>query len=72
MTATVELYVKRIANFLERNPSVDMEEFFDAPYKVYPDGEYFDLKFFTSPKAVSVYKMNKNSKKPLTDGKGVV
>ena len=72
MTQTVILYVKRIAGFLERHPNVDLEEFFDAPYKVYPNGEYFDLKFFTTPKAVAVYKMNQESKKLLTDEKSVV
>lgn len=39
-----------------------MTEYFKAPYFVYPKGETFDLSFFISQKAKSVYKIFEESK----------
>jgi hypothetical protein len=37
-------------------------EYFKAPYFVYPKDETFDLSFFTSQKAKSVYRIFEESK----------
>jgi hypothetical protein len=39
-----------------------MTEYFKAPSFVYPKGETFDLSFFTSQKAKSVYRIFEESK----------
>lgn len=47
--------LKKLKVFFERNPSVDVETFFKAPYETFPDEKYYDLEFYTKPKAVSIY-----------------
>jgi hypothetical protein len=44
------------------NKSVNITEYFKAPSVVYPKGETFDLSFFTSQKAKSVYRIFEESK----------
>jgi len=39
-----------------------MTDYFKSPYFVYPKGESFDLSFFTSQKAKSVYRIFEESK----------
>ena len=53
-------YVKKLANFFTRHDNIDMNEFFEAPFKIYPENEYYDIKFFTSLKAIKIYKIHKN------------
>ena len=52
-------YVKKLANFFRRHHNINMHEFFKAPFKIYNDPGYFDLKFYTTLKAISIYKMYK-------------
>jgi len=47
--------VKRIANFFKRYPDVDIDSYFSAPYAIYPDTPYFDLKYFASPRGIKAY-----------------
>jgi len=54
--------VLRLKNFFSRNQSVDMNEFFAAPYTVYPGESGFDLAFYSSPKAIKVYTMSLKKK----------
>jgi len=49
------LYIKRICKIFNQFPEVDHGLFFRAPYNVYPDRSYFDLKFFSSQKAIRAY-----------------
>ena len=50
-------YVMRLNSFFKRFPHINIETFFMAPYKVYPDGadDYFNLKFYITPKATKMY-----------------
>jgi hypothetical protein len=51
-------YVKKLALFFTRFPHVSVDEFFKAPYDIYQDREnQFDLKFYTSQRALKVYTM---------------
>ena len=52
---TSELYVKRVARVLNKFTNMSMQDFFRAPHVVYGSGERFDLKFFTSPRALKTY-----------------
>ncbi len=49
------IFIKRVANFMIRYPDINLNEYFAAPYKVYPDQGYFDFKFFASPKGIKAY-----------------
>lgn len=46
--------IKKIERILQNNPSIKAEEFFTAPFNLYPN-ETFSLSFFTSLKAVKTY-----------------
>lgn len=51
--------IKRLSNFFNRYPDTDMSTYFKAPYKLYPDVEYFDLNYFASPRAIKSYTIYK-------------
>jgi hypothetical protein len=64
------LSLKKLSAFFQKHKEINPSEFFRAPYKIYSTEEYFDLKFYTSQKAITVYKIFKQSidtnKKPDT------
>src|SRR6218665_1448853 len=48
--------VSKIAIFLTKFPDVNVEDFFNAPYKLYPDtNKPFDIDYFASRKAIKTY-----------------
>lgn len=51
--------IKKLAYFFERFPSIDINDYFLAPYAIYVNDEntYYDLQFYLSQKARSVYTM---------------
>ena len=51
------LHLQRLCNLFKRNPSIRPLEFLYAPYRVWKDEEYFDLQFYTKPKAIKIYKL---------------
>jgi hypothetical protein len=53
------LSVKRLFNFFSRYPEIDLSTYFMAPYKLYPDVDYFDLNYFASPRAIKSYTLYK-------------
>lgn len=50
--------VLKLKNFFNRNKSVDVIEFFEAPYTIYAGESGFDLDFYSSQKAVSTYTLS--------------
>ena len=48
-------YVKKLALFFNKFKHVDMDTFFKAPFEIYIDNNGFDLKFYTSQRALKVY-----------------
>jgi hypothetical protein len=61
------LCLQKLSNFFLNNKEVDITEYFKAPYYVYPEGESFDLSFFVSQKAKSVFKIFLQSKDTKTE-----
>ena len=49
------IHVRRICSFLRQFPQIKPRIFFQAPYELYKDLDYIDLKFFTTQKAVKTY-----------------
>ena len=47
-------YIKKLSMFFNRFKHIDIEEFFKAPFSIYND-QLFDLKFYTSQRALKVY-----------------
>lgn len=56
-------YVKKLANFFNRHDNIIIDEFFKAPFSVYPEPANYDLKFYTTLKAIKIYKIYKNKLK---------
>ena len=52
-TATTLL---KLESFFMRNKTIDMEDFFVAPFKLYDDTSNMPLNYYTTLKAVKVYK----------------
>jgi len=50
-----KLSLKRIENLLLKYTDIDIDNYFIAPYKLYPDVEYFDLNYFASLRAIKSY-----------------
>lgn len=46
----------KLSNFFSQHKNINIDTFLKAPYDIYPDTVKFDLKFYTSLKAVKVYK----------------
>lgn len=49
------VYIKKIENIFRQLPQINWEWYFEAPYKIYKDQDYFDLKYFASQKAIKSY-----------------
>lgn len=52
-------FLKRIATFFNKHKEVDQDLYFESPYKLYPDVQFFDLEYFASMRAVKAYTMYK-------------
>lgn len=50
-------YVIRLQSFFNRFPQINPQYYFEAPFKIYPDEKYFDLKFYTSQRAIKTYSL---------------
>lgn len=48
-------YLKRISVLFKKHPEINPDMFFKAPYKLYPDVEYFGLDYFSTMRAVKAY-----------------
>jgi len=56
-------YVKKLELFFNKFNHIDIDEFFKAPYEIYTAPEQsFDLKFYTSQKALKLYTMYQTKK----------
>ena len=61
------ILLKKLSLLFEHNRAVNITDFFKAPYQYYGDSEYFDLQYFTTPKAIkcyALYKRNKETSSP--------
>ena len=56
-----ETYValKKLSIFFKNNPTVNIREYFFAPYDYYKDETYFNIGFFVTPRAVKCYSLFK-------------
>ena len=65
------VFVKKLSLFFTKFPHIKLNDFFEAPYNVYLDNSpYYDLKYYTTPKAVKVYGLymkKRDAEDPDTD-----
>jgi len=60
---TVGIALKRLAVLFEKHKEIAISDFFKAPYAIYSESETFYLKFYTTQKAITVYKIYMEAKK---------
>jgi len=48
-------HLQKISMFLSKHSHINLNEFITAPFKVYPDEEFFNLEYFTTLKATKAY-----------------
>jgi hypothetical protein len=51
----VQIALSKLAAFFEKHKHIDMDDFFEAPFKIHTDETYLDLDFYNSLKAVKAY-----------------
>jgi len=51
------LHLKRISNLLHKYPHIMPDDYFMAPYKVYPNAEHFALDYYAGMGAVNAYSL---------------
>lgn len=49
------VYCRKLELFFKKFPQIDVKDFFNAPYAIYKDENYFPLKFYVTQKAIAVY-----------------
>jgi hypothetical protein len=54
-----KLFLKRISTLFRKFKEINIDEYFGAPYDLYPDVVYFDLQYFSSPRAIKCYSIFK-------------
>ena len=52
---STKLFLKRIDNLLIKYPHISVENYFIAPFKVYPNAEHFALEYFANMGGVNAY-----------------
>lgn len=57
--------ITKLKNFFDRNEVVNIEDFFLAPYEVYPEESFYDLQYYNTISAVKVYNIYCNIKSNL-------
>lgn len=45
----------RLDSFFKNYPHINLDSFFEAPYKVYPDSDYYNLDYYISANAKKTY-----------------
>ena len=54
--------VKKLANLFKRYDNIDINEWFEAPYEIYPERVQYDLKYYTQMKQYTTYRLFKEKK----------
>jgi hypothetical protein len=55
ISPTIEVALKKLDNFFSSHKTVSYNDFFAAPYSIYTDTDFFELKFYITPRAVKCY-----------------
>jgi hypothetical protein len=55
MDESTQLHLTRISNLLFKYPHINPDEYFLAPYKVYPNAEHFTIDYYSGMGAVEAF-----------------
>lgn len=53
------MYIKKLAKLFKVYDNINIDEWFEAPYIIYPEKIQYDLKFYTLMKQYSIYRLYK-------------
>ena len=56
------IHIKKLSSFFKRFPHIKVEEYFIAPYTLYPDETFFPIEYYTSLKATKAYTLSQKKK----------
>lgn len=62
------VFVKRLSVFFTKH-NIPLKQYFEAPYRIYSDAVYFDLGYYSSPRAIKAYTMYKKQLQHLDPDK---
>lgn len=51
------VYVNRLKNFFNRYPHININQFFAAPYEIYPDTAHLDIQYYLTRPAIKAYSL---------------
>ncbi len=51
--------LQKLERFFTKHKDIDIKTFFNSPYEVYKDSSTFPINFFTTMKAINLYKIHK-------------
>jgi hypothetical protein len=53
------IFIKKLSIFFNKH-NIPLRQYFEAPYRIYNDAVYFDLAYYSSPRAIKAYTLYKN------------
>lgn len=59
-------YVKKIVRLFSKFPGINISQFFKAPILIYPEPYEYDIRFYSTSKALTCYKIYKKKIDSLT------
>lgn len=57
LDSSSKVYLKKLSCFFNKHTHIGIEDFFTAPFIIYPDETFFDLQYFTTLKAVKTFSL---------------
>ena len=58
--------VRRLVRLFAKFPGINVSDFFKSPFIVYPEPYEYDLRFYTTMKAIKCYKIHKKKSNSMT------
>ena len=59
-------YVKKLVRLFSKFPGINISQFFKAPILIYPEPYEYDIRFYSTAKALTCYKIYKKKIESLT------
>jgi len=59
-------HVRKLAKLFMKFDNINIDEFFTAPFKVYPEPYEYDIRFYNTMKALTCYRIYKKKSNSMT------
>lgn len=61
LTDTQLVTLQKLEKFFKKHTDINIETFLNSPYELYQDKANLPLEFYTTLKAINIYKLNKKT-----------